>query len=176
MKNSKPLHIIIDGADGLGKTTVIQKLGRVLQLPTIKMPNMKEYVEKNSPEEFSKLFNETIVQFSEFDFILDRGFTSSRVYSRVFLRPFDLSYLTSIENILNPVVFIMTGRSPAEPGKVVGEYNYFRNDELFKHEDVELVDREFVKLAEKNGYNLIEVWGRSPDEIVRDIAAKVHER
>lgn len=166
----QPLHILIDGADGLGKTTVIQKLSMNLQLPIIKMPNMKEYVEKGLAEEFSKLFNQTIVQFSQFDFILDRGFTSSIVYSKVFERDSDLSYLTSIRNILKPHVFILTGEIPPEDNNFRdGNFDYFRTDELFNYDEVSKVDAEFVRLAKDQGYPLIRVWGHSPDEIVSHI-------
>jgi len=163
-----PRHIIIDGADGLGKTTICQKLGRMLQMPVIKMPNMKEYISKGSAEEFSKLFNETIVQFSEYDFILDRGFTSSLAYSRVHNRKFDLSYTDLIENILQPKVFILTGR-------VDKGWKYFRGDDIFNNSDTEQVDRAFLLLANDRRYNVIEVNGKSPDEIVRHIVNECYD-
>ena len=165
-----PKHIIIDGADGLGKTTICQMLGRKLQMPVVKMPNMKEYLDKGTPEEYSKMFNETIVQFADYDFILDRGFTSSQAYSSAFGRDFDLRYLDNIENILQPKVFILTGRRQNDihyaGNQPTFHYQYFRTDESFNEEKVEIVDKEFANLAKRNGYTLIEVWGKSPQEVV----------
>lgn len=164
-----PIHVVIDGSDGLGKTSVCQMLGRIMSLPVIKMSNMREYIKKGSAEEFSKLFNETLVQFEEYDFILDRGFTSSLVYDKVFDRKSDLIYLTRIENALQPKIFILTGLVPD------GTYNYFRGDEVFDNTQVLAIDREFVKLAQERGYEVIPVWGKSPMQIAKYIYHKINE-
>lgn len=100
--------VLIDGPDGTGKTTVAKRISETLEIPYVKMPNMVEYFNKNSAEEFSKLFNETIVQFADCSFVLDRGFTSSLVYSHVYKRDFDLSYIDKIHKELNPLVIILT--------------------------------------------------------------------
>lgn len=158
-----PLHIIIDGPDNTGKTTVCQLLSKMTGLPVVKMPNMKEYIQNHSTEEFSKLFNETLVQFKRYDFILDRGFTSSLAYSQVHERSFDLSYVDQIEKELDPSVFIMTGHV------VDDEFKYFDVDEIFSEKDTIAVDKAFMDLAEKRKYYLIAVNGRSPKEIVTEI-------
>lgn len=173
-----PKHILIDGADGLGKTTICHLLSRRTGYPTVKMPNMKEYIKNNSPEEFSKLFNETIVQFSDYDFILDRGFTSSMVYGKHFKREFDLSYLDPLRNVLQPKVFILTGQRSDEVqyiGQHRRSFEYFRDDEVFAPTDVQAVDKIFVDLAKQEGFTLIEVWSKSPQEIVDTIMTKINE-
>lgn len=163
----QPLHIIIDGADGLGKTTICQMLSRTLNLPVIKMPNMKEYIGNNTTEEFSRLFNETVVQFGEYDFIMDRGFTSSIVYSFVMDRGSDLGYIDGIKQKLKAKVFILTASDTSEKSKV------FRDDEVWNTEMVSKIDKHFVVEALKEGYNLISVKGKSPYEIVAEIVSKL---
>lgn len=172
-----PKHILIDGADGLGKTTVCHLLSRRTGYPTVKMPNMKEYIEKGSAEEFSKLFNETIVQFSDFDFILDRGFTSSLVYGKHFKREFDYSYLDNIRNVLQPKVFILTGQKHDDV-EYIGHrraFESFRGDDVIASDDVRAIDQEFVNLANQEGFTLIHVWGKSPQEIVSIILNTIDE-
>lgn len=157
----RPLHLLIDGADKVGKSTVIKLLSRELNLPIIKMPNMKEYLEKGTPEEFSKLFNETIVQFAEFSFIMDRGFTSSRVYSTVFKRKVDLKYIDLIEQVLDPQIFILLGPQ-LEPDDIK------QNNE--KREEIQFV---FETLADGKGWEIVETKGKSPIEICNQILENI---
>lgn len=172
----KPLHILIDGADGLGKTTICQMLSRTLNLPVIKMPNMEEYLNKGTPEEFSKLFNETIIQFAEYDFIMDRGFTSSLVYSKVNNRKDDLSYISRIEQILDPEVFILVSRSHSVFADMneMKERKFFRADKMFDRVLVEKIDDEFARIANEK-YWSIQVNYKSPMEIVKFIISKLKE-
>lgn len=160
--SKKTLHLLIDGADKLGKSTVCQMLSRYYNIPIIKMPNMKEYIKKGSPEEFSKLFNETVIQFAEYDFILDRGFTSSLVYSKVFKRDFDLSYIDKIEQILKPEVHILIGQR-------------FSIDDVYNVNEVNLIDKKFYDLAVMKGYHKIIVDNKSPIEICQEIISSVQE-
>lgn len=156
--------VLIDGPDNVGKTTVINKLHESTGYPIIKMPNMKEYFEKGLTEEFSKLFNETIVQFRKFSFILDRGFTSSLVYSKVYNRSFDLSYLKDIQEQLNPVVIIL--HNTDSNGKNIR----FQDDDIdaINSKYDEIVDT-YKFLAKALRYNLINVNGLSPDEVEEKI-------
>lgn len=157
---SHPIHILIDGPDKVGKTTVIKMLSDQLNIPVIKMTNMKDYLtgslSENKAEEFSKLFNETLIQFKDSSFIMDRGFTSSIVYSRVFNRSFDLSYLDDIEQILQPKVFILTGTR-------------FDDDDVYSNAQMEIVNAEFCNLALERGYNLVSNTRKTPFGVVVEI-------
>lgn len=167
----KPLHLIIDGSDNLGKTTVVKMLSMKLGLPIIKMPNMTEYIGRGATEEFSKLFNETIIQFREYPFILDRGFPSSLVYSSIFNREFNLSYIEETEKLLDPTVFIFTGRHASSNGKI--SYHSFCEDPIFNEEEKREIDEAFCNLANNRLYNLIEVWGKHPSFIVQSILERI---
>lgn len=154
----KAIHILLDGADGTGKSSIALRLQTATGFPIIKMPNMKEYIENGSPEEFSRLFNETIVQFKDTNFIMDRGYTSSLVYSKIFNRTFDLTYLDEIEKQLDPLVFILTRQ----------KQNY-REDEIFDKEKVAQLDLEYTKLANKKGYRVIDTSNCQKREVTDKI-------
>lgn len=160
-KFRKPQHIIIDGADGTGKSTVVQMLSRKYNLPIIKMPVPQDKVRTEVIEPLSEMFNKTIVQFHENDFIMDRGFTSSIVYSRVFERTHNLNYIHNIEQILDPVVIIM---SAFEEGT-----NYsLRDDDIYNQHEIDKVDREFLRLADEKNYPVIYVKGKSLIQVVNE--------
>lgn len=162
LKSNLPLHIIIDGADKLGKTTVVNMLSRKLNLPIIKMPNSKEYIKKGTIEEMSRLFNETIVQFAEFSFIMDRGFTSSIVYSKLEDRKIDLGYLRNIENILKPKIFVLTG-------SIKNEDDVYSNEDQLKINDI---FEEIVLSTRSYG---IKVDNLSPFDICQKIITYLEE-
>ena len=107
--NTNP-HIIIEGSDRVGKTTVCALLSKKLKVPVIKMQDMPKFFKKN-PEEASEIFNKTIMQFKDFGFVLDRGYPSSIVYSTYFNRQYDLKYLDKVIEVLQPQVFILNAKS-----------------------------------------------------------------
>jgi len=160
----KPLHILIDGADGTGKTTLVQMLGRYYDIPTIKMPVPQSEVRSGPIEELSEMFNKTIMQFHETDFILDRGFTSSIVYSKVFDRGYNLDYLKNIEQALNPQIFIITSGNP------------MRSDDIYSPDEVANVDSEFRILANDRGYTVIYVDGKTITEVRDEIITELENR
>jgi len=109
-KSKKHCVLIIDGVDGVGKTTVCRRLSEKLGFPVIKMPGMKEYFD-NSAEKMSKYFNSIVEQFNPGQFILDRGYPSSLVYSKIFERQDNLGYIPSHCKTLSAKVFILTAES-----------------------------------------------------------------
>jgi len=149
--------LIIDGADKLGKTTVVKMLSRKLNLPIIKMPDSKEFIKDGSIEKVSKFFNESLIQFQEFSFIMDRGFTSSRVYSEVFDRVANLRYIENIENILDPRIFILVGEKKE------------KDDLQEVNENWSDINSGFTSLAETKSYGIISTTDRSPLEICNNI-------
>ena len=168
----KPLHLILDGSDCLGKTTVLELLSTHLKTPIIKMPNMQAYIEKGDAESYSQLFNETIIQFKQYSFLLDRGFTSSEVYSKLFGRKYDLGYLKNIKEDLNPTVVILTGRHRNPMNQKIS-YHSFIKDKIFTEEQKAKVDAEFCRLAEERGYPLIEVYSKKPLTVMHEILKHV---
>lgn len=158
-KFQTPLHLILDGSDNLGKTTVANILSRKLNLPIIKMPRTQEYFKLNLAEEFSKFFNETLIQFNEFSFIMDRGFPSSLVYGKKYKRKFDLSYIENIEKILKPKVFIFYSENK----------NSFCKDLIITETEKLEISIEYQNLAYKKGYYLLNVDDKSPIDLCNEI-------
>jgi hypothetical protein len=167
-----PMHIVIDGSDNLGKTTVLNILSEKLQLPIIKMPNMPKYIKDGNTEPFSQLFSETVMQFKQFPFLMDRDYSSSVVYSRLFARDYDLGYLKDIREALNPKFIIFTGR------RFINDeihYTSFCQDQVYDEEQKGLIDEAFCDYATANGHPLVEVWGKTPEEIAKEVILKIYD-
>lgn len=156
-KLNQPLHLLIDGADKLGKTTVIQLLSRQLNLPVIKMPESKRFIEGDNIEVASKFFNQVVTQFQEYSFIMDRGFPSSIVYSKVFNREVDLSYIENVEGILKCRVVILVGSMKSV------------DDIEAVNEKWHRINQMYTDLAGQRGYVLINVDGLTPIEVCNKI-------
>lgn len=155
----KPLHIIIEGADGTGKSTVVQLLSRKYNLPIIKMPVPQDKVRTAQIEELSEIFNKTLVQFHEVDFICDRALLSSIVYSKLLNRTYNLNYINNVEQILDPVIIVMTA-------SVDGNNRPFREDDIYSPEEINKVDMEYVTLAQLKKYPLVYVSGKPLVKVV----------
>jgi len=156
MQSTRPLHLIIDGPDRVGKTTVIKLLARDLKLPVIKMKDMPKYF-KGNPEEASEIFNKTLAQFRDTSFICDRGFPSSMVYSWVFDRHYDLKYLTKVEKALQPKVVILYRNKPRAEDKLV--------DSKFHKK----VTETYVSMARALNWTVIDVKNLKPEQICKKI-------
>lgn len=154
-KSNKPLHLVIDGADKVGKTTVCKLLSKKLGIPVIKMQDMPKFFGDN-PELASEIFNKTITQFKDTSFILDRGFPSSIVYSTLFSRKYPLDYLNKIIDELNPRVVILEANPRATDDLVT-------NDEQNKLRDI------YMHYSRVYNWDLLICDGSTPDQICKQI-------
>lgn len=155
----KPLHLILEGSDKVGKTTVCNLLSKKLKLPIIKMKDMPKLFHSR-PEEASEIFNKTIVQFKDFSFICDRGYPSSIVYNKYFKRGYNLSYLDSIVNDLEPKIFVLIGESR-------------ENDDIISKRSQRNINTLYKLFSEIHGWELIYVDNKSPEDIVDEITNKL---
>lgn len=163
-KKIKRTVILIDGVDGVGKTTVCQLLSEKTGYPIIKMPNMPRYFNTN-PEEMSRLFNEVIVQFP-YDMILDRGYPTSLVYSKVYNRnPENLEYLPSIVSKLKADVYILTAGSN-------DILNRKHRDELIDNEKRLEIDKQYVVTGRMMGWNIIDTSNLEAEDVCKKILEK----
>lgn len=94
-------RIIIDGVDGIGKSTQCQLLARHLGFPIIRMPDFKG----GDIEQSAFIFNNTLTQFYG-NYIIDRGFISSLVYSKVMKRNANLSYIHDIKHHFSDLIIL----------------------------------------------------------------------
>jgi thymidylate kinase len=153
--------ILIDGVDGVGKTTVCNLLAEKTGYPIIKMPNMPKYFDSN-PEEMARLFNETIIQFPG-DMILDRGYPTSLVYSKIYGRDIrQLDYVSSISSHLKPKVFILS----ATDKDILSRKNA---DELIDNEKRVLINKEYVEFGRMMNWNVIDTSNLEAEDVCKKI-------
>lgn len=157
------LHLLLDGVDNVGKSTVVNLLSRKLDLDVVKMPGTIGFIKDETIEKVSELYNETIVQFSRHSFILDRGFTSSLVYNTVFKRNGSLDYIEQIELKLQPAVFILTRMNKD------GRYSPLCEDPVFNYEEKVRINDEFLRLADAKGYQIVNTYDKSPEKVCNEI-------
>ena len=93
--------IVFEGLDGAGKSTLMKIISRKLKIPIIKplTINKKIFMNSEKLEEYAELINKCLMNFKKFNFILNRNFSGSIIYSKVYKRKYDLKY---IDNFLIP--------------------------------------------------------------------------
>lgn len=160
MQSNKVLHIIVEGVDGTGKSTVVKKLSEMLDLRIIRLQDMDKYFKKGITEEISESFNKTLVQFKDVAWIADRGFPSSLVYSLYFLRKYDLRYIDEVMKELDARIFILD----VAPRVV---------DNLITHHEQDQIRGLYLKLADKYNWTVLSCTGRTPEDICAMIIKEI---
>ena len=109
--------IIFESPDKTGKTTIAKELSKFLKIPYIKLKNISiednEGIDNSSVSVATHSQLETFVQLYEKgvikDAIIDRFHASEAVYSKLFKRSYDSSYIGELENRLaerNDVILV----------------------------------------------------------------------
>lgn len=155
---------IFDGPDGSGKTTLAKRISKELNLPYHKNPY--EHSEWKHPERYKLMLRYTDLYFLTYlknsgsDVVLDRCWTTEWVYSQVFNRGFDESFLKELDELTlqvpDSVVIITTRTSqPKESDELEGV------DENWKK-----IRDKYFDLASwtKNKVIYINTENRTPDE------------
>lgn len=102
--------IIWEGLDGSGKTTLQNAISKNLNIPLVKL-NIDKKLFNGDIEQYGEVFNRCIVQLKSLNFMLNRSFPGSFVYSKVYNRKHNLKYLGGFEKKLNynaKIVFLTT--------------------------------------------------------------------
>lgn len=131
--------IIIDGPDGVGKSSICKALSEYYQIPTVKISKQKNF---SMNEENAQVFHTTIDQFKG-PLILDRCFPSTMVYSVFFKRDYDISYLDNLFCGRTVLTFIIDCEKP------------FRDDELIPVHTFEQIRSLFLTLANEHKWKVI---------------------
>lgn len=156
-----PMHLLIEGVDGVGKSTVCELLSKRLAMPITRMPEAHFFFNasnKRAIEDAACFYNMTLLNFAPLSFIMDRGYVTSLVYSAVYRRDNDLSYTTLIEEALQPYVFVLINSDlKALEGRKV--------DEVIHVSDISRIQAEYLRLATFRGYQVVETKGLSPDQV-----------
>jgi thymidylate kinase len=129
--------LLMEGADGTGKTTLAKALSSELSIPYFKRNNedfkncTEEAFWKNEAFKNSLYFDQTyIAQFLKqtgYSTILDRAWPSEYVYSQVFCRNTDFQLLTELDDFysnLRAKIIITRCRKPFREDNLVGA-DYF---------------------------------------------------
>jgi thymidylate kinase len=160
MKNK---HIIIDGPDGCSKTTVCKKLSKILKRPLIRMKKTKSFFKNLTVEDASYIYFTTISQIpSNYPCVFDRGYTSSLVYSRVYDRNVDLSYIDDVEKEMKPIIIILTATNE-ELFKRRPNDRVIDNDMRYK------IKNEYEEVALRKKYYLVDTTDKTRKEVLNSV-------
>ncbi len=159
----KNYHIFIDGPDGCSKTTVSKGLHKKTGFPIIKMKKAKNFFNKKSIEDASYVFNTTIAQLPlEYSYIIDRGFVSSLIYSKIYKRKENLDYINKLEKIIKPKVVILTANNEEL-------FKRRKTDKVISNEMRKKIKNEYDKMAKKRKYYLIDTTGKTRKRILIEV-------
>lgn len=130
--------IVIEGADGIGKTEICNELATRLGYPIMRMPDRTIYPKDISDIEHYSTFYRKVIQDAPGVLILDRFYPSSMVYGEFFGRTMDTSDLEMLHEKRDVFVFIIDSDKP------------FRGDTLI--DDVEWLQIRKLYLEKANQY------------------------
>lgn len=139
--------IMVAGPEGAGKTSLVMKLCTKHWIPRIRM-KVNKHIFNTCIEECSETFNLMLGQFSSIfereHAIVERGFMSSLVYSRVYNRKYDLSYIDDVIKQLDnklKVVLLIADYKILEQRR--------QRDKLISHKDYEKLMKTYLEVAEE---------------------------
>lgn len=137
----------VDGPDGCGKTGVSQSIAEMTESLWLSMNDVDDL---EGIEKRSETFNQTLCQIDDqgYDMVVDRGSTSSIVYSRVYDRPRPDHAWETLEE-LDPVIVHLT----CDPDELIIRHQ----DELVDPEqlrEVATTYEELMNSLSKDGYDV----------------------
>ena len=162
----KPLHIMVEGPDGIGKTTSATKISTKLHIPLLKMVKAKKAFNNNTIEDLSYVFNHTLLQLKDISYVVDRGPISSIIYSNVFKRSNDLKYLYSICEKINPLIFYLTSSNKNQM------FAQKKHDRIITIAERVAIHNEYAKFFDSKcpfNYTKINIINKSRQEVVQAI-------
>lgn len=173
--------IIIEGADGVGKTTVAQELQKTIPLSTlIKLSGSPKDVSQRfyMQELYYKIYPFLEFVSEEQHVILDRFTTSERVYSKLF-KGYDVSYLDEYEELLDDQMDIIQVYLSLPSEKILERIENKKTEspnEKHPSEDVlgRICGQYYHVIDKETGFTtLLLDADQSPKDIVNDIIRKV---
>jgi thymidylate kinase len=166
----KKVHLFIDGPDGAGKSTVCKDVGREMNIPIIKMPVSAEVLfDKEIVEDLSYVFNFTLTQFERYSFVVDRGFLTSLVYSKVYERKWKSDYIETVRLVLKPLVVVLTARPEVLKNRRVV-------DDLIPWEVRVETIKVYEEYAKKYAYKVIDTSDLEPIEVFQKVRHEVRKK
>jgi len=146
--------IVIEGVDGVGKSSICKMLSHKLGYPVMKMPTVTGDI-----EHFSNFYRRTIANINSV-MILDRFFPSSLVYGKFFNRTIRLEDLLPLTKQREIFIFIIDCDKP------------FRGDDFINEEQWPLIRELYLSHAKANKWTVIKN-DSSLESCVQQIIAKL---
>lgn len=122
--------ILVVGPDRVGKTTLVQHMSQMTNIPAFKCPSEKQIFKQGGRS--SLAFDYTLTHFihqTGYRFISDRAYPCEWVYSRVFGRETDQELLEKIDeqhtNLGTKILFAYSSEEPREEDDLVPSEKYW---------------------------------------------------
>lgn len=157
------MRVIIDGCDGTGKSTIVEKLANILGCNVIRLT----YAGDRSVKAYYQMMSVDNV-------IHDRSFISEIIYPKYFgrdsrLEPDCEGYLHHLVDNLSIKLFILTA-SPETIEKRIRQ----RGDEYIKDIDkFRKINRDYLAYAGQHNICVIDTTNKTIDQIVDEIGGKL---
>lgn len=152
-------RIIIDGVDGIGKSTQCKLLGEYLGLPIIRMPDYKG----GDIEQSAYIFNNTLTQFYG-SYIIDRGFVTSLVYSKVMKRRANLGYIFDIREHFTHLIILSSTKD-----EFTERQHRNKNGLKFTYSQLLEINETYLEFAFKFGATVINVKDKDVSDVHKEI-------
>ncbi len=155
------MNIIIEGPDGVGKSTLVKKLKEYYNIDSIRL----SYKDPKDYNFYSRILEKT-------DCIFDRQFISEIVYSPIFGRVCQLNNI-EIKNLLNKTkalkipIFILNTETPELLNRLItrgGEHQVIIDN-------IEKIQNEFIKLSKEYNIEVIDTSKISFEDIIKKVEA-----
>jgi len=117
--------IVIEGVDGVGKSSICELLSQKLGYPIMQMPSTSGDI-----EHFSNFYRRTIANINDV-MILDRFYPSSLVYGNFFNRTQLLEDLPKIHEQREIFIFIIDRETPFRGDEFINEHQWLQVRELY---------------------------------------------
>jgi thymidylate kinase len=173
-------QLIFEGNDCSGKTSIAKEVADALKWPIIKV-NTGAYVREgvaigsNELERLMKVFNETVAQFDTYNFILDRAFISTQVYSKVYERKYDISYIDGIIKNHSDNALIIWVWSPLD---LVLKRVRQDKENIIEEDNISKIQRGYEDYFKQNKklhvLKLVNSYDTTIDELVSDVIMYVN--
>lgn len=157
------MRIALDGVDGVGKTTISEKLANKLGCNIIRLTNGGD---RSLRAYFDVLSCKNVVH--------DRTFLSEIIYPKYFERNsrLDASVISTLFHLLDLFkvhVFILTASNDAILERVSKRGDEFISD----HSKFKSINEDYLRIASEHNFTVIDTTNKTIDEIVEEIGGHI---
>ena len=153
------MRVIIDGVDGVGKTSVCEKLANKLGCNIVRLTH-----------DGDRSLNTYLDLMTCNNVVHDRSFISEIIYSRHFeresrIKKEDINTLYRILHFHDLKMFILT----ASPETILNRVSKRGDEYITDLSKLEAINVDYLRVAKRHGFTVIDTTNKSIDEIVEEI-------